>query len=162
MNKPLKYLKFLMADPVKDTQSSTLPDHTTCETKGLQQGYKWRTHESFQQPSITLDNGNDVWGIDLKEDLNSEYITYFKGFPVKYIGDNAGTTFVAIDRNAFTFSIWSIYQKVDKTYYDRFSYCPTSFDANHQRIALDHKALYFEPNSTVLRNSSVKRLMVVL
>ncbi|KAI8367985.1 hypothetical protein EDC96DRAFT_564490 [Choanephora cucurbitarum] len=127
MNKPSEYLKFLMVDPVKGTQLTTLPDHTTCETKSLQQGYKWRTHESFQQPMITLDNGNDVWVTDL----------------VRYISDNAGSTFVAIDQDKWAFFISSIYQKVDKVYYACSSYCSTSFDANYQPIAPDHKALPF-------------------
>ena len=128
MNKPSEYLKFLMADPVKGTQLITLSDHTTCEMKSLQQGSKWRTHESFQQPMITLDNGSNVWFTDLvrvnftgnwdcilvsnfftkKEDLNSEYITYFKGFPVKYIRDNAGSNSVAIDQKEWAFPVSSV------------------------------------------------------
>lgn len=49
-----------------------------------------------------------------KEDLNSEYISYLNGFLVKFIGDNAGLTCVAIDENEWAFSLSSVYQKVDK------------------------------------------------
>ncbi|KAI8327355.1 hypothetical protein BD560DRAFT_466754 [Blakeslea trispora] len=119
MNKPSEYLKFLMADPLKSPQLSALPDNTTCETKSLQQGSNWRTHKMFQQLMKTLENGNDVWVNDLvtvnitgnwncilvsnfftkKEDLNFQYVTYFKGFPVMVYTMDTGSAYVAIDQN---------------------------------------------------------------
>ncbi|KAI8328459.1 hypothetical protein BD560DRAFT_464511 [Blakeslea trispora] len=163
MNKPSEYLKFLMADPVKGAQLTTLPDHTTCETKSFQQGEKWRTHESFQQPMTTLRNGDDIWVTDLvrvnyignwecilvsnfhtkKEDLNSEYITYLNGFPVKFIGDNAGLTCVAIDENEWAFPLSSVYQKVDKVCDARLGYRSDLLDTAYWPIPNDHKTLPF-------------------
>ncbi|KAI9006277.1 hypothetical protein CLU79DRAFT_892297 [Phycomyces nitens] len=67
MNKPSVYLKYLMADPSKNPMLSSLPDESSGEMNCLQQGAKWRTHEMFQTPMVTLDNGADIWTGDLVE-----------------------------------------------------------------------------------------------
>ncbi|KAI9032762.1 hypothetical protein CLU79DRAFT_162215 [Phycomyces nitens] len=51
---PSEYLKFLMADPAKNPESSSLPDFTSVGLTCFQQGEKWRNHPTFQAPPWQL------------------------------------------------------------------------------------------------------------
>ncbi|CAO3657042.1 unnamed protein product [Mucor hiemalis] len=61
MNKPSVYLEYLMSDPVKNPMLSSLSDDTIGQYNCLQQGAKWREHPMFQNPMVTLADGDDVW-----------------------------------------------------------------------------------------------------
>ncbi|KAL9536875.1 hypothetical protein MBANPS3_012293 [Mucor bainieri] len=67
MNKPSKYLEFLMANPIKNpVLTNSMPDFTPGELSCLQQGEKWRTHPMLQNPMYTH-GAYDIWVGDVVE-----------------------------------------------------------------------------------------------
>ncbi|KAI8635933.1 hypothetical protein BD408DRAFT_438391 [Parasitella parasitica] len=105
MNKPSKYIEFLMADPVNSPALlQSMPDFSPDELTCLQQGEKWRTNEMFQSP-IHSNGTLDIWVGDLvntnyagtnncflvsrfyHKTISGSSAVFFTGFPV-YFTDN--------------------------------------------------------------------------
>ncbi|KAL0076456.1 hypothetical protein F4703DRAFT_1965102, partial [Phycomyces blakesleeanus] len=60
INIPTVHLRFLIANPSKAGKITSLPDRTPDQSISLQQGIKWKEHELYQQPMLTINNVN-VW-----------------------------------------------------------------------------------------------------
>ncbi|KAL0075550.1 hypothetical protein J3Q64DRAFT_1703904 [Phycomyces blakesleeanus] len=57
---PTVHLRFLIANPSKAGKITSLPDWTPDQSISLQQGVKWKEHELYQQPMLTINNAI-VW-----------------------------------------------------------------------------------------------------
>ncbi|KAL0097348.1 hypothetical protein J3Q64DRAFT_1693761 [Phycomyces blakesleeanus] len=156
MNKPSEYLKHLAATPGMVNQMSALPDFTAGQRLHLNQGNKWKYHESLQMPMITFNN-QDFWIGDLVKDHQNGHwlinkfmkksIIYVECFPVIY-NDNHNATisdiFIGLNTNFATMTrpylipIETITSSIRKELCFQGQGCTAGYDANGKVVLEQH------------------------